>query len=74
MDLTAAIKELPEVHAVALRLHRAGTANAEIAAELGIEVAAVPPLLRLAKAKLARLLAAPEPCEEGATRHTDHSS
>jgi DNA-directed RNA polymerase specialized sigma24 family protein len=74
MDLASAIKELPEVHAVALRLHRAGTANAEIAVELGIEVAAVPPLLRLAKAKLARLLAAPDPREKGAQRHTGHNS
>jgi DNA-directed RNA polymerase specialized sigma24 family protein len=74
MDLASAIKELPEAHAVALCLHSAVTANAEIAAKLGIEVAAVPPLLRLAKAKLARLLAAPEPREKGAARHTDHSS
>jgi DNA-directed RNA polymerase specialized sigma24 family protein len=61
MDLAAAMNELPEVHAAALRMHRAGTDEAEIAEKLGIEVEAVAPLLRVAKAKLASLLAAPDP-------------
>jgi DNA-directed RNA polymerase specialized sigma24 family protein len=65
MDLASALDELPEVHAAALRLHRAGTGAAGIAAALGIEVEAVAPLLRVAEAKLASLLAAPDPSGEG---------
>jgi DNA-directed RNA polymerase specialized sigma24 family protein len=61
MDLAAALNELPEVHAKALRLHRAGTDSAGIAEALGVEVEAVVPLLRVAEAKLASLLAAPGP-------------
>ena len=61
MDLAAALNELPEVHAAALRLHRAGTDAAGIAEELGIEVETVAPLLRVAEAKLASLLAASDP-------------
>jgi DNA-directed RNA polymerase specialized sigma24 family protein len=61
MDLAAALDELPEVHAAAIRLHRAGMDTAGIAAELGIEVEAVAPLLRVAEAKLAALLEAPDP-------------
>ncbi|MGH3854368.1 MAG: G1 family glutamic endopeptidase [Pseudonocardiaceae bacterium] len=61
MDLASALDELPKAHAAVLRLHRAGTNAAGIAAELGIEVEAVAPLLRVAEAKLARLLAAPDP-------------
>ncbi len=61
MDLAAALDELPEAHAAVIRLHRAGMDPAGIAAELGIEVEAVPPLLRVAQAKLASLLAAPGP-------------
>ena len=65
MDLASALDELPEVHAAALRLHRAGTGAAGIAAALGIEVEAVAPLLRVAEAKLASLLAVPDPSGEG---------
>jgi DNA-directed RNA polymerase specialized sigma24 family protein len=61
MDLAAAMNELPEVHAAALRMHRADTDEAEIAETLGIHPKAVAPLLRVAKAKLASLLAAPDP-------------
>ena len=64
MDLASALDELPEVHAAALRLHRAGTGAAGIAAALGIEVEAVAPLLRVAEAKLASLLTAPDPSGE----------
>lgn len=67
MDLAAALDELPEVHAAAIRLHRAGTDAAGIAAELGIEPEAVAPLLRVAEAKLASLLAAPAPPGEPGT-------
>jgi DNA-directed RNA polymerase specialized sigma24 family protein len=65
MDLAAALDELPEVHAAAIRLHRAGMDTAGIAAELGIEFEAVAPLLRVAEAKLAALLEAPDPPGEG---------
>jgi hypothetical protein len=61
MDLAAAMNELPEVHAKALRLHCAGIDDAGIGAELCIDHRAVAPLLRLAKAKLTSLLAAPDP-------------
>lgn len=67
MDLAAALEELPEVHAKAIRMNRAGIDAAGIAAGLGIEVEAVAPLLRVAEAKLASLLAAPHPLREGAT-------
>jgi DNA-directed RNA polymerase specialized sigma24 family protein len=60
MDLASAFDELPEVHAKALRLHRAGADAARIAAELHIEKKAVAPLLRVAEAKLASLLEAPD--------------
>ena len=63
MDLAAALDELPEVHAAAIRLHRAGIDTAGIAAELSIEVEAVAPLLRVAEAKLTALLEAPDPPE-----------
>jgi DNA-directed RNA polymerase specialized sigma24 family protein len=59
MDFASALKELPEVHAAVLRLHHAGTDAAGIAAELGIDADAVGPLLRVAEAKLTRLLQSP---------------
>jgi DNA-directed RNA polymerase specialized sigma24 family protein len=65
MDLAAALDELPEVHAAAIRMHRAGMDAAAIAAALHIEREAVAPLLRVAQAKLAVLLEAPEPSGEG---------
>ena len=61
MDLAAAMNELPEVYAKALRLDRDGTDAAGIAAELCIDIRAVASLLRVANAKLASLLAAPDP-------------
>jgi DNA-directed RNA polymerase specialized sigma24 family protein len=61
MDLAKAMNELPEAHAAALRMHRDGTGEAEIAEALGIEPKAVASLLRVAQAKLASLLAAPDP-------------
>lgn len=55
MDRTAALDELPEAHAVALRLRDAGHDNTMIATALGIEIESVGPLLRIAQAKLSRL-------------------
>ncbi len=55
MDLASALEELPEAHATVLRLRHAGIDAAGIAAELGIDIDAVGPLLRVAEAKLARL-------------------
>jgi hypothetical protein len=54
VDREAALDELPESYAVALRLSDAGHDNTAIA--LGIELESVEPLLRLANAKLERLL------------------
>jgi DNA-directed RNA polymerase specialized sigma24 family protein len=50
-----ALQRLPEAYAVALRLHAEGRDDA-IAERLGIGRESVGPLLRLAEAKLARLL------------------
>jgi DNA-directed RNA polymerase specialized sigma24 family protein len=58
VDRTAAIAELPEAYAAALRLRDAGLDDDAIAARLGIEVAGVEPLLRLAAAKLRGILSA----------------
>lgn len=57
MDRTAAIAELPEAYAAAVRARDEALSNAEIAARLDIEFEAVEPLLRLAAAKLAAILA-----------------
>jgi DNA-directed RNA polymerase specialized sigma24 family protein len=56
MDLAAALDGLPESYAVALRLRNAGHDNTAVANALGIELESVEPLLRLANAKLERLL------------------
>jgi DNA-directed RNA polymerase specialized sigma24 family protein len=58
MDRTAALDELPEAYATALRLRDADLSDEVIAARLGIEVEGVGPLLRLAAAKLGGILAA----------------
>jgi hypothetical protein len=58
MDRTAAIAELPEVYATALRLRDEHVDRAAIANRLGIEIEAVEPLLRVAVAKLGGILAA----------------
>jgi DNA-directed RNA polymerase specialized sigma24 family protein len=52
----AALDELPESYAVALRLRDAGHDNNAIATGLGIEPESVEPLLRLANAKLELLM------------------
>jgi DNA-directed RNA polymerase specialized sigma24 family protein len=56
VDLKAALDELPESYAVALRLRDAGHDNTAIATALAIEIESVEPLLRLADAKLELLL------------------
>ena len=56
MDRAAALDELPETDAVALRLHAAGHPNTAIAAALGIDIESVELLLRLANTKLELLL------------------
>ena len=60
MDLVSALEDLLEVHAAVLRLHHAGIDADGIAADLGIEVETLAPLLRVAEAKLARLHPAPQ--------------
>lgn len=52
-----ALALLPPAYAQALRLQDQGCDEQQIAAQLAIEAAAVGSLLRLANAKLARLLA-----------------
>jgi hypothetical protein len=56
MDRQAALLELATAHAVALRLHDAGAADGAVAQALGIPVASVAGLLRIAEAKLAAVL------------------
>jgi DNA-directed RNA polymerase specialized sigma24 family protein len=57
MDRAAAIAELPEAYATAVQLVDAGVNEEQIAEQIGIELEAVGPLLRVARAKLARALA-----------------
>jgi DNA-directed RNA polymerase specialized sigma24 family protein len=56
MDRENALLQLATAHAVALRLHAAGAEHESVARALGIPVASVPALLRIAEAKLAALL------------------
>ena len=56
MDRERALAEMPVEYAVALRLADAATDSAAIAAALGIDQAAVPSVLRMARAKLASLV------------------
>ena len=69
MDRTQAMAELPEAYATALRLRDAGVDDAGIADRLGIEPDTVGLLLRLAVAKLDRIMAANDhdQTNEGAT-------
>jgi DNA-directed RNA polymerase specialized sigma24 family protein len=54
---TEALRGLPEVYALALRLRDAGTPADEIADRLGVEPEAVGPLLAVAEGKLEAILA-----------------
>jgi hypothetical protein len=56
MELREAIAALPRPYSVAVDLEDAGQPVDVIAAALGIEVEAVPMVLRLGREKLARLL------------------
>jgi DNA-directed RNA polymerase specialized sigma24 family protein len=56
MDRAAAIAQLPEAYATAIRLRDEELNDQAIAAQLDIEVEAVEPLLRLAAAKLDAIL------------------
>jgi hypothetical protein len=56
MDIEAAFSRLPHTHASALRLRARGFDDDAIAAALGLERAAVAPLLRIAEAKLGALV------------------
>lgn len=60
MDLREAIAALPRPYSVALDLEDAGHPADAVAAALGIEVDAVPMVLRLGREKLARLLGGDE--------------
>ena len=52
-DHEDALTELPVAYAVALRLSDAGASTQMIAQAVGVEIEAVEPMLRLARAKLA---------------------
>ena len=56
MDRAAAINELPDAYATALRARDEDLSNAEIAARVKIDIEAVEPLLRIAVAKLGAIL------------------
>jgi hypothetical protein len=56
MDCSAAVRQLPALHAVALRLHYAGMSDHVIAIALGVDDDQVPLQLQIAHAKLGNLL------------------
>jgi hypothetical protein len=53
---SCAISQLPELHAVAIRLRDYGLGDEGIAVALGIDESQVPVMLRLADSKLASLM------------------
>jgi DNA-directed RNA polymerase specialized sigma24 family protein len=59
MDRTTAIDQLPEAYARVLRLRDQGFSDEQLATLVAVPREALGPLLRLAEAKLARLLAEP---------------
>jgi DNA-directed RNA polymerase specialized sigma24 family protein len=61
MDRGAALDRLPETYARALRLRDVGLRDEDIAMRLGIPPEAIAALLRVAEAKLTRLMASDEP-------------
>lgn len=73
MDRAEALPLLPEAYARALILRERGAGPADIAGDLDIVVEAVPSLLRLADAKLARLLAEP-PAQDDQRGHDAHDA
>lgn len=56
MDRTAALGALPRTYALALVWSGEGVPAAEVAERLGVPQEAIGPLLRIAEAKLARLV------------------
>jgi hypothetical protein len=67
MDRAEAVRLLPEKYARALTLRDQGCDDAQIAAALDIVPEAIGPLLRLAEAKLERLLDNPPEVDEQLT-------
>jgi DNA-directed RNA polymerase specialized sigma24 family protein len=61
MDRATALRQLPETYARALRMRDAGLDEQAIATRLGVPPEAIGFLLRLAEAKLTRLMASDEP-------------
>jgi DNA-directed RNA polymerase specialized sigma24 family protein len=57
MDRADAIDRLPATHAAVIRLLDQGASDQTIAERLDVELASVAPLVAVAEAKLARLLA-----------------
>lgn len=62
-----ALRQLPLAHAVALRLRAAGADEALIATALGVDVAAIEPILAVAEEKLRAVLEPTEQAREGPT-------
>ena len=60
-DLVTALAMLPETYGIALRLRVGGASTKEIGDHLGLEPAAVEPLLSVADSKLRAILLADEP-------------
>jgi len=60
VDRETALSRLPATYETALRLRNAGLDDAGVASKLQIPLEAVGPLIHLAEAKLARLIAASE--------------
>ena len=56
---TEAVRRLPAVYALAIRLRDAGMSDAVIADRLGIDEVALGPLLRVAEAKLETMIGRP---------------
>lgn len=68
MDRSRALHELPATDAVALRLRDGGFGDHVIAVAVDTEDVQVPALLRIAEAKLAKLIAMPiSPSSDGPT-------
>jgi hypothetical protein len=57
VDRSSAVRQLPDVHAVAVRLRDEAVGDHLIAVALGIEEAEVPTLLHIADSKLTNLMA-----------------
>lgn len=60
VDRETALSRLPATYETALRLRNAGLDDAGVASQLQIPLEAVGPLIHLAEAKLARLIAGSE--------------